>query len=295
MVEAALKSDIEDDEKPAKVVEAVEEAEETPAVEATEEKAEEADDQAEIEQRARFLGWRPKDKYPGDPEDWKDAKDFVAFQERDNRRMRQAIDKMIPRMAKIEKFNEELIKRLDGDEASRFEQQLMNVRAKMRDAVKSGDEEGFLKWEAEELKLRKDGAPKAPEKKPGPTEEPTEIKDWKTKRPWFDRDMAMTEEAVGYYRAYQVKNKDCSIEDALDHVDKRMAREYPELYENPRRREAPKVEGGGAVKIGKKGAKGWADIPAEDKALAKSLIKDGTFPDNESYAKSYWSQFEGRH
>jgi hypothetical protein len=200
--------------------------------------------------------------------------------------------------AKLKKELEDFRKKFDGYTARTTEDKLAEIETKMEEAAATGDTEAFKRWRAEEKKLR-NGHDAAPEEKVVvKTEEPTEIADWKTKRVWFDRDRAATAEAVGYYQAYTARNPGCAIDDALEYTDKRMAREYPELYgENPRRREAPKVESTGSVKIGKKGAKGWADIPPEDKQVAKAaklIGENGPFKTQEEYSKVYWQGVEQR-
>jgi hypothetical protein len=303
MAEAALKAADEDTGAEAIVETPVEEAEEVEAQEAEAESGD-ADERAEAERLAKTLGWRPKEKFKGDPDLWRDADEFLDRYEKDNLHLRKTVKiisedsaKTKRELAETKKELEDFRKKFDGYTARTTEDKLAEIETKMEEAAATGDTEAFKRWRAEEKKLR-NGHAEVDEKVVAKPDEPTEIADWKTKRVWFDRDRAATAEAVGFYQGYTARNPGCAIEEALEYTDKRMARDYPELYgENPRRREAPKVESTGSVKIGKKGAKGWADIPPEDKQVAKAarlIGENGPFKTQEEYSKVYWQGVEQR-
>lgn len=250
------------------------------------------DDGADVEAEARVLGWKPKDKWNGQGK-WRDAAEFIEFTRDSQYRTKERNEKLAKRVLEQDTVIEAMRKRLEEKEQKDFETDLKGIRTKMREAARTGDMDEFDKWEKAEEALVKTGKPQpikpaAVEEKP---EEPPEISAWKDKRSWFDRDKAMTTEAIAFYQSYQARNPSGTIKEALSYVDQRMAKDYPESYENPRRQTAVRVEGTGSLKPKPK-TKGYADLPADAKTVAKQLVADGTFKDTEAYAKSYFSQFE---
>jgi hypothetical protein len=131
-----------------------------------------ADEQAQIEERARRIGWVPKDEFKGDPAKWTSAADFLEWGERllpvvqdRNRKLNDQIDGLarINRevLARVETLGGELKEsrttfqefreRTAGIEQRAYERAREELRQEMRQAVKDADPAAF---DAAETKLQ---------------------------------------------------------------------------------------------------------------------------------------------
>ena len=83
-----------------------------------------------------------------------------------------------------------------------------------------------------------------------------------------------------------------SIVNILAYDQAKKASKYPEKFGNPRRRQPATVAGAGSSVAGGgsgggSGKKGYADLPAEEKAVCDRFVSDGIVKDNDEYLKFY--------
>lgn len=265
----------------AKNAEAVVEEEEIEDV-VEEAEVEETDD-ADVEARAARMGWSSEEKWRGPKGEWKSAKDFIAHTEDSNGRLKHQVKNLDDRLANAERMNKVITDRLKEQDKIGYERALKEIKDQKREAARVGDVEAFEELEKREEDVRKNAAPK----EIAPPGEPAEITTWKKTNAWFDTDKGMTREAIGIYEGYAAEHPKASIEEALQEVSRKMPILHPEKFENPNRANAPRVEGNGPLRGGKK-SKGYADLPAEAKRAAKQFVEDKLFKNTEEYAVEYF-------
>lgn len=156
------------------------------------------------EDRARTLGWKPKEEFEAagkDPSQWRDAKAFLDFGEKQTPILRDNVKTLETKVARMEREREQeraevqdLIKFRFGAETRAKDAVMAELKARRKEAVDKGDGEGFEQAEAQIADLEKKGQPaERPAAKPNPL-----FEEWKGKNLWFAKDVEMTETAEAY-------------------------------------------------------------------------------------------------
>lgn len=114
-----------------------------------------ADDGASSEDRAKSMGWRPKDQYKGAPGKWVDAEEFLRRTEEDPREVRKANHVLMRKVQKLEQGIESILSHQERQLTAAREQAYNDAHAKLKaahdEAVASGDVDRADKvWTARE-------------------------------------------------------------------------------------------------------------------------------------------------
>lgn len=255
--------------------------------------------ESEAEAKARRMGWAPKDEWRGDETRWKTAEEFLAFMDEAPGVQRERLEKANQKIAEFEGTAEDLkrqlaivTKRLKDQDKRGYDRAIADIKKQKRVAAENGDMEAFEAYEAEEDKLREEASSvnEEPEKpvNEGP-KEPPEVKEWKGKNKWFDADMEMTRAAEGFSKTFNELNPTAGINAMLDYVEQKIRAAYPDKFENPNRREAPRTNSPGISGKGK-GKKSFADLPPDAKKACNEFIADGIYKTRDEYVADYFEQ-----
>ena len=274
-------------------------AEDLNAVEDAEDTPDTGDESSDAEARARRMGWAPKEEWRGDEARWKTADEFLSFMDGAPAVQRERLEKADKKLAEFEGTAEDLkrqlalvTKRLKEQDQRGYDRALAEVKKTKRFAAESGDMEAFEAAEAEEDKLRESASKGEQEEAQvdnGNRNEPEGVKTWKAKNTWFDRNMEMTRAAEGLSRGFNEMNPGAGGDAMLEYVEKKIRLQFPEKFENPNRREAPKTAASGlAVKSGSK--KTYADLPADAKKACAEFVHDGIYKTRDEYVEDYFKQ-----
>lgn len=239
----------------------------------------------EVEDKARRMGWVPKEEFKGDPNKWRPADEFVERGENELPIMRERLRHQDKQLAELKETIKQFADYHSKTEQRAYQQAYTDLKQRQIQAVADGNTAEFVKLDGEIQKLTTEIAEAKPITVPqdDPTEHP-EYKAWKTKNGWFESDKEMTAYAnnIG---AYIRQTTDLSGMDFLHAVTKEVKAKFPSKFENPRRNEAPAVEGSSASP--RKGGKSYADLPAEAKAACDKFVKQGLIKSRDEYVKSY--------
>lgn len=165
---------------------------ENASVESTEESQD-----ANFEAQASKMGWKPQEKFKGDPARWVDAKTYVERGEEVLPIVKAQLRKTETELAEVRKaaqewqeFNRKATEREVSEWRAKFEQAVQDKAA----AISKGDGEAAVEAEArqEELKANRPEQPK----KDTPQVNPL-FAAWKAQNDWFDVDEEKTDIATG--------------------------------------------------------------------------------------------------
>lgn len=273
---------------------------------ADEQKKEEVVDPAQAEILAKKQGWRPKEEFGGNPEDWVDAETFLergrtwapitAAKNREletvirdmKTLLKQQMDLNHRRNVTVRQQHEQNIKTLQG-RISTLEQQLAA-------SIKSGDAEGVVNATAG---LRQADAA-IQENKAGLTnleQENQRIADaWKAANPWYGEDPEATDYAdmIGF----RVAQQGADPQAILEAIDKKVRNKYPDLFDEaedadptPRpvttrstKRSVSKTKSDDDG--GKSGGVKWNSLSSEEQDTATKVMKRFGLS-KEEYLKQY--------
>lgn len=246
-----------------------------------------AEPEQTVEERALGMGWTPKEEFKGRPERWIDAETFVKRGEEflpilqaNNKALARETEASKKELAELRKSVSEMREFYSKSEERAYQKAVRDLQSQLEDAAANGDVEGVKAVTKEITALEKEASAKP---KDGPQDEPDVLKAWKAENAWFKPDTVMGKAAAAVADELISKGmKDPA--DYLPEVTKRMKAEFPEKFENPRRREPGAVEGGASAP--RKGGKTRSDLPPEARSMMDKWVKQGLMTEAE-YLKGY--------
>jgi len=248
----------------------------------------------DFEAEAREQGWRPQEEFNGDPDRWVDAETFVKrgeeflpFVKADRDKLREELKatetKFEQRIQRMERVHKELSKK----QRDEYEKQVAELREARKRAVQEADGDAF---EAADTQLRH---LESQTQQDAGAELPPEEVAWREKNSsWWGKDAVMTAAANAIGQQIWNLQPNLPPDEFFAKVDERLKDEFPHKFgENPRKRQAQKVEGASGPPP-KKGGKSFDSLPDEAKRAyseyAEHFKNAGKEFKKEDYAKLYW-------
>lgn len=267
------------------------------------------DDRAQVEQRARDLGWASQDRWRGDPEAWKDAPEFLEVGEHllsvsrgnvqrleerlesERRERAQEAESWQQRFERLERMNNIAMDRQREQIVAQFE-------SRKRQAAEVGDMDEYERAHTQQQEQlqdleaqTKEAAPKEPEKPQNGVSAADQrtFDEWSAQNRWYSEDMRLKGLAEGIFNEVEGEMPYASFGDKLTEVTARIKEAMPDKF-GARRSAANAVEPGSRMTSPSKSGKMWSKLPPEAKDAGEKFIKQGLFKDQESYAKDYFAQ-----
>ena len=277
----------------------------------TEEQVEVAEADPEMEARAREMGWVPQDKFRGDPEHWRPADEFVRRGEEFLPIVKSQLGRAqqeTQRLAQVmEQKEREFQQRLESMERihkkaaeNQRMQMLRQIEEQKDEAFALGDKDAYDRAKQREADLFNDFVDyeDQPQKERQAPEQPqvqlTQAHQaWAEQNQWFFNDPVLNAAAQTEQLRVSQMHPGLSIAEQLDEITRGVKQRFPEKFNIRTRQQKPGVSAVSAASRTsgpRSGAKGWNDIPQQDRAAAKSFLEDGLFKSKEEYAKEYWGQ-----
>lgn len=247
---------------------------------------------SQTEEKARSLGWRPKEEYEGEKR-WVDADEFVERAE-----LYDGIHKANRKAKKMEKVIETLMVHNREIEKAALQKALEALRQEKVEAAKDNDVSKvvLVDEKIDEIK-EKLTTTKADNPPASDTEEI--LAEWKSENSWFDEsspefDEDMQAYANGLGSKLENQNPDWSSDKILSEVAKRTKKAFEWKFKNKNRETPNKVSGvGGKGKSGTSHEKKitYDDLPLEAKEMYRTLVKTNTNPYGVMSADEYLADY----
>ncbi len=283
------------------------------------------DDRGKDEAEARAAGWKPLSQWKGDKSGWVDAKEFLDQVK--PARLRDTLHRTSKELAELKRQREaekrdfeDRLTRLDKMNAKALERQktqlLGQLKAAQRHAAEAGDMEAFDHYREQEQEVTERFTKEEEELAPKPAAQKQEVSLDPTIKGWVDRNPAVRfsgpkwNAAVAFYSEAEAENPEGSTEDHLAHVEARLNEVWPGTVRagkakqngngrmngqknggegGGQRERSPQTERSGRMVTRAARAKGWAEIPREERAIMERHVKEGLYKDQAEAAKAYWS------
>lgn len=271
-----------------------------------------------IEERARRMGWVPREEYNGNPAKWRSAEEYVRRGEEVLPILQQQLRVTDGRLQAIQsefarykdesgRTMAEMTEALRRADARGYARALAEVEQRRQAALESGDTAGFAAADAERDRLRADAPPAASDRMNGhappappppvaaplPTP-PPEIQAWVSANPWFLSDPVANAVAGSLYGHYERQSPQESITDRLARVRQEIARRFPEHFGNPRRAAPSPVSSPTATSARAPNPRSFDALPSVVKEQydrwARQLAGRGKPLTKEEFAANYWEQ-----
>lgn len=260
----------------------------------------------EMEDRARGMGWIPKEEFKGDESRWTPANEYVERAETlmpvMRSQMRRYEDDLKTRnqelattSAELKTLRETMSKVIETNQKvseREFDRALATLKKEQVTAVSEANPERWQELEAEKDRLieNKPQAIEIPQANT-PPQGGDVTESWKKDNPWFGTDPEMASYAASIENFVANANPTLSSRDILDKVTEEVKLRYPDKFKNPNRRNPPTVDGGGSLRGGGdlKGAqKTFADLPDEARKACAALISSVPGYTKEKYVLDYF-------
>jgi len=227
---------------------------------------------SEMEHRALGMGWRPKEEWKGEEDDFIDAKEFVRRKPLFDR-----IDSTGQRLKKVEEALNQLASHHQQVKEVEYQRALKELRLEKRSALKEGDTTTALELEDKMDELTEQRQQEVAEVKTQKSDGPSsDFVVWVKDNDWYLKDEEMHDFADGAANSYlhreKAKGHSLTEEMVFRHVLEKVKKAYPEKFENPNRQKASAVSSGD--RSGKP-AKSTYTLSEEEEAVAKNFEKQG--------------------
>jgi hypothetical protein len=220
---------------------------------------------SDIEVKAMEMGWRPKEEFDGDEEEFIDAKEFVR-----RKPLFDKIEQTGRQLKNVTKALESFKQHYTKVREVEYERALKTLKDERKSALRDGDGDRFdeldeqiknVEKEAEQVRAAHD-APLVKEEVVHP-----EWQAWRNRNRWY--------ESVGYMRKFaddvgnDMQQRGMSPAEVLKEVEKAVRKEFPQKFTNPNKANAPSVESSGAPS---KGSKSLGDFELTD--IERKIMND---------------------
>jgi len=230
-----------------------------------------------IEDQAREMGWKPQEEYSGDPKKWVSAEIYVA-----RAPLYEELERRGRELKEIKNVVHNLASHNANIEKKAYENALKTLKAQHRQAVREQEFEIADQIEDRIDELKEEQATQS-FKPPQPNVNPV-LEDWARKNTWFNTDQEMTEYANFVGRRIMTSNVPMEPEVLLKQVTMEVKERFPEKFGNPRRQEAPAVNGrNGQTKPASK--KDDIELTEEEAKVVKQFVKMGIMTEAEYKAQ----------
>lgn len=253
-----------------------------------------ANGDTDIEDKARRMGWIPKEDYRGPEENWTDAETFYNKGLEELPIMRERYKTLERNFDKFEKESKQAIKDMK-DHTSRVEKQayknaMKDLIKEQEEAVEDGDKQRYreIEKEKEDLQAKHYEAevPQDNQMQMDPIEQ-REIQAWMDRESWYNKDHELAASANAYHASISQSQPGLSLRESLDAVSKQMRVLFPEKFGiNPKRQMPPTVESANKVSRKKPNAKSYENLPPEAKKVCDRQVSRGDIT-KEEFLKYY--------
>jgi hypothetical protein len=247
----------------------------TPAEQVAEQQVEPAED------KARRLGWKPKDEYTGPEGKWVDAAEFVRRGEESPTLLRKNNEALERQVKNLRDDLKKVAGQMGQFQKRAYEQAVKDIEARHAAAVDEGDRAAALDA-ANELADLKREVDSVSEPEGSDPDEKAALDEFKARNPWMGKDNAMTAYAVAL--SNDLARRGIDGKEQLEEVERQMRAAFPAKFTRPRPA-VPAVEG---QTPSRPRTKGFIDLPADAKAMAQSFAKRGVMT-VEEYAKDFFA------
>lgn len=224
---------------------------------------------SQYEVDAREMGWRPKDEWEGDPEKWRDAKEFVERGE-----LYGKIDTMGKELKETRKALKMLQEHHTKVRETEYKRAVDELKALQKKHLENGDSDGYIETTEiltdlrAEQKARQVVAEVTPKNQVDPR-----FTDWVSENSWYEKNVDMRDYADIIGQGYAAKNPGIDPELVLRYVAKEVKSKFKDSFQNPNREKPTAVEG--ETSRGASKGKSSFELTEDERKVMNTFIRQG--------------------
>lgn len=223
-----------------------------------------------IEKRAMEMGWRPKEEFGGDEDDFIDAKEFVR-----RKPLFDKIEHQSKELKEVRKILTSLQEHHVKVKETEFKRAYEYLKGQKKEAMDSGDTDRVIEIDEQlvDMKAAQKAAETA-ERLPKTPQPHPDFVSWVDKNSWYAQDKGMRQFADALGVQYAEENPEVPPIDVLKYVTEKVKRAYPEKFQNPNRSKPAAVDGGSAVSKPTKASDSF-QLTEEEERVMKQFVRSG--------------------
>jgi hypothetical protein len=245
-------------------------------------------DLSPIEERAHLEGWRPKEEWNGDPDEWKDAKTFMRDGE-----LFKKIDEIKRENKTLKKTVTTLKGHYDKVAETEYARAVADLKTQKREALVAGDPDKVIEID-EKLAEARENKSRVVEQEvvAEPTQHP-EFVNWVAQNKWYESNSELRAFADTTGFAFTKSHPGVTPGEVFKYVSERVTKAYPELFRNLRKDAPNTVEGGGAPR--KTSSKvSNITLTEDEERVMKRLVRSGTLTEDQYKADLVKLESQGK-
>jgi len=218
---------------------------------------------------AREMGWRPKTEWEGDPDKWRDAKEFVERGE-----LYGKIDTMGKELKETRKALKMLQEHHTKVRETEYKRAVDELKALQKKHLENGDSDGYIETTEiltdlrAEQKARQVVAEVTPKNQVDPR-----FTDWVSENSWYEKNVDMRDYADIIGQGYAAKNPGIDPELVLRYVAKEVKSKFKDSFQNPNREKPTAVEG--ETSRGASKGKSSFELTEDERKVMNTFIRQG--------------------
>jgi hypothetical protein len=223
-------------------------------------------------------GWKPKEDWEGNPDEWVPAKVFNQRGE-----LFGEIKSLKRRMQEQDQAFKQMQKMLERASETEYNRAINDLKQQKKEALDNADSDAVLQIDdqIEQLKdQRRESATETKSASPDPA-----FAEWKASNDWYgnDEDMSQFADDIGFAYAQRTGKP---VGEVLEYVTKQVKKAFSEKFSNQNRPQESKVEGAGSSgskRTSKKGKITVNDLASEDRKIVEALKRSGAIKDEQEW------------
>lgn len=248
-----------------------------------------------IDDRARDMGWKPKEEFKGDPNDWRSAETFVAMDPlfkriEEEKRARKAVESKLSHM---EQKQQDIQKFMQTVRESEYKNALAALKAEKKAALSDGEHDRVVEIDeriADVREQQKLDTVSRPERiVPDQSEINAEIEAFVERNKWYNADEDM--QVWANAKAVALSKRGIHGVTAIREIEKQVKEVFPQKFRNSNRDKPSSVEGPSAAGTTKSASH---SLPDDVKQIMKRTIASTPGMTEEKWMKSYTKAQGGR-
>ena len=252
---------------------------------------------SEVVERAKLMGWVPKEEFKGDESRWRPADEFVSRADELMPIMKSQLRKYETELTGLKgtideqkKTMEKLVKMGDTVGQQAYERAKRELKTSQMEAVATGDIAAWERLEGEREKLIKPDPIAVPSSDIPGTENP-DFKSWHQGNDWYLKDEDLTLFANTYGQKLAAEMPKLSYSQWLVNVEDKVKKAFPHKFTNPRRAQASPVDSSASRSSASlTRAKNYNDLPADAKKQCDKYLEQKLFKTRDDYVKIYFEE-----
>lgn len=249
------------------------------------------------EQEAEQFGWVPKEKFKGDPDQWRSADEFLQRGKEINGFLRKENEKVIAQIkardadiAELKEAIKDFAAFHKETETRAYKRALDDLKAQKIEAIEQGDGSRVVEIDSQIDDIKEAQKTKEEPKKKTQSADDQAYFEWAASNAWYGTNEKLSVIADGV--AEKIKKSEAGSKLVgkafLDEVTRKVKELEPEAFGNPARNtSAVSSSSDGRSAPSSKGKKSYNDLPPEAKAACDKFVRQKLIS-KEDYVRDYF-------